>query len=65
MARFHEQQPGHEARGVAAQPSSDDGRSPGAYVTLGFTHVIFHLVPPYDAETLERFVSEVRPALAG
>ena len=29
----------------------------------GFRHIIYHLAPPYDAETLERFVGEVMPAL--
>ncbi len=33
------------------------------YVALGFRHVIYHLVPPYDDETLVRFATEVRPAL--
>jgi hypothetical protein len=30
-------------------------------VDLGFRHVIYHLAPPYDEETLERFAEEVRP----
>jgi alkanesulfonate monooxygenase SsuD/methylene tetrahydromethanopterin reductase-like flavin-dependent oxidoreductase (luciferase family) len=34
-----------------------------AYVDAGFSHFVFHLAPPYDAETLERFVGEVIPAL--
>jgi alkanesulfonate monooxygenase SsuD/methylene tetrahydromethanopterin reductase-like flavin-dependent oxidoreductase (luciferase family) len=34
-----------------------------AYVDLGFRHVIYHLVPPYDDETLERWATEVRPQL--
>ena len=44
----------------------DQSRSPsgaGAYVALGFRHIIYHLVPPYDDETLVRFATEVRPAL--
>jgi alkanesulfonate monooxygenase SsuD/methylene tetrahydromethanopterin reductase-like flavin-dependent oxidoreductase (luciferase family) len=36
-----------------------------AYVALGFRHVIYHLVPPFDDETLVRFETEVRPALQG
>ena len=34
-----------------------------AYVALGFRHVIYHLAQPYDDETLERFATEVKPAL--
>jgi alkanesulfonate monooxygenase SsuD/methylene tetrahydromethanopterin reductase-like flavin-dependent oxidoreductase (luciferase family) len=34
-----------------------------AYVDAGFRHVIYHLAPPFDAETLERFATEVRPAV--
>lgn len=34
------------------------------YVDAGFRHIIFHLAPPYDAETLERFATEVIPALS-
>ena len=33
------------------------------YAALGFTHFIYHSPAPYDEETLERFASEVRPAL--
>jgi alkanesulfonate monooxygenase SsuD/methylene tetrahydromethanopterin reductase-like flavin-dependent oxidoreductase (luciferase family) len=33
------------------------------YVALGFRHVIYHLVAPYDDETLVRFATEVRPNL--
>jgi alkanesulfonate monooxygenase SsuD/methylene tetrahydromethanopterin reductase-like flavin-dependent oxidoreductase (luciferase family) len=33
------------------------------YVDAGFSHILFHLAPPYDAETLERFLGEVIPAL--
>jgi alkanesulfonate monooxygenase SsuD/methylene tetrahydromethanopterin reductase-like flavin-dependent oxidoreductase (luciferase family) len=35
-----------------------------AFLDVGFRHLIYHLPPPYDDETLERFASEVRPALA-
>jgi alkanesulfonate monooxygenase SsuD/methylene tetrahydromethanopterin reductase-like flavin-dependent oxidoreductase (luciferase family) len=34
-----------------------------AFAALGFTHFIYHSPPPHDAETLERFVGEVRPAI--
>jgi alkanesulfonate monooxygenase SsuD/methylene tetrahydromethanopterin reductase-like flavin-dependent oxidoreductase (luciferase family) len=33
------------------------------YVALGFRHILYHLVPPFDDETLERWVTEVRPQL--
>jgi F420-dependent oxidoreductase-like protein len=36
-----------------------------AYVDRGFRHLVFHLPAPHDLETLERFATEVRPALAG
>ncbi|MFN8622468.1 MAG: LLM class flavin-dependent oxidoreductase [Chloroflexota bacterium] len=35
-----------------------------AFYDAGFTHGIFHLGMPYDAETLERFATEVRPAIS-
>lgn len=35
-----------------------------AYRALGFTNVLYHLAPPYDDETLERFVAEVSPQVA-
>ena len=34
-----------------------------AYADGGFRHVIYHLAPPFDAETLERFATEVKPAV--
>jgi alkanesulfonate monooxygenase SsuD/methylene tetrahydromethanopterin reductase-like flavin-dependent oxidoreductase (luciferase family) len=34
------------------------------YVDAGFRHLVPHLAPPYDAETLERFATEVIPALS-
>jgi alkanesulfonate monooxygenase SsuD/methylene tetrahydromethanopterin reductase-like flavin-dependent oxidoreductase (luciferase family) len=33
------------------------------FVELGFTHIFYDLTPPFDMETLERFVGEVKPAL--
>jgi alkanesulfonate monooxygenase SsuD/methylene tetrahydromethanopterin reductase-like flavin-dependent oxidoreductase (luciferase family) len=35
------------------------------YLELGFRHIYVDLPAPFDAETLERFATEVRPALAG
>jgi hypothetical protein len=34
-----------------------------AYAATGFSHFIYHSPAPHDAETLERFVTEVRPAI--
>lgn len=34
-----------------------------AYAELGFGHFIYHSPAPHDAETLERFATEVRPAI--
>jgi alkanesulfonate monooxygenase SsuD/methylene tetrahydromethanopterin reductase-like flavin-dependent oxidoreductase (luciferase family) len=33
------------------------------FVELGFKHIFYDLTPPFDMETLERFVGEVKPAL--
>jgi alkanesulfonate monooxygenase SsuD/methylene tetrahydromethanopterin reductase-like flavin-dependent oxidoreductase (luciferase family) len=33
------------------------------FVELGFRHIFYDLTPPFDMETLERFVGEVRPAV--
>ena len=33
------------------------------YVELGFRHIFFDVAAPYDEETLERFVGEVKPML--
>jgi F420-dependent oxidoreductase-like protein len=35
-----------------------------AYQASGFSNVIFHLAPPFDEETLDRFVEEVKPQVA-
>ncbi len=35
-----------------------------AYQACGFTNVLYHLAPPFDDETLERFVQEVKPQVA-
>jgi F420-dependent oxidoreductase-like protein len=34
-----------------------------AFAEVGFGHFIYHAPAPYDAETLERFVTEVKPAI--
>jgi F420-dependent oxidoreductase-like protein len=35
-----------------------------AYREAGFTNALYHLAAPYDDETLERFVTEVKPQVA-
>jgi alkanesulfonate monooxygenase SsuD/methylene tetrahydromethanopterin reductase-like flavin-dependent oxidoreductase (luciferase family) len=35
-----------------------------AYVELGFRHIIVEFVPPYDMESAERLITEVKPLLA-
>jgi alkanesulfonate monooxygenase SsuD/methylene tetrahydromethanopterin reductase-like flavin-dependent oxidoreductase (luciferase family) len=67
-----------EARRVAAEMGRNNGgsRGPGRlgspqqmaddlrpYVELGFRHLLFDAVPPFDDETLERFIGEVKPML--
>lgn len=34
-----------------------------AYAAVGFRHFIYHSPSPHDEETLERFVTEVRPSI--
>jgi len=64
VARFHEQNP-NMTRAVMTGSGDQITERVRAYVALGFRHVIYHLPAPYDQETLERFVTEVRPNLAG
>jgi alkanesulfonate monooxygenase SsuD/methylene tetrahydromethanopterin reductase-like flavin-dependent oxidoreductase (luciferase family) len=67
-----------EAERVAREIGARNGGYPGpdlvgppetvaerlaAQVELGFKHVVFHVPAPYDRETLERLVGEVRPLL--
>jgi len=35
------------------------------YLELGFRHVILGVFSPYDVETIERFIGEVKPLVAG
>ncbi len=64
IADFHERNPGMQ-RSVTTGSADEIAEHVRAYVTLGFRHVIYHLVPPYDDETLVRFATEVRPILEG
>jgi alkanesulfonate monooxygenase SsuD/methylene tetrahydromethanopterin reductase-like flavin-dependent oxidoreductase (luciferase family) len=62
IARFHEANPGMQ-RSVVTGSVAEVAEHCRAYVARGFRHLIFHLVAPYDDETMERFASEVRPLL--
>ncbi len=62
IASYHERNPGM-VRPVLTGSSAEIAARVRAYVALGFRHIIYHLVPPYDDETLVRFATEVRPAL--
>jgi alkanesulfonate monooxygenase SsuD/methylene tetrahydromethanopterin reductase-like flavin-dependent oxidoreductase (luciferase family) len=63
IASFHARNPGMQRAVVALSGPAMIDHVQG-YVDVGFRHAIFHLATPYDPETLERFVTEVRPALA-
>jgi alkanesulfonate monooxygenase SsuD/methylene tetrahydromethanopterin reductase-like flavin-dependent oxidoreductase (luciferase family) len=64
VAGYHERNLGM-ARPVVTGSSEQIAEWLRGYVALGFRHLIYHLVPPYDDETLVRFATEVRPALEG
>ena len=62
IATFKERNPNMK-REVVALGAAAMAAHVQAYYDAGFSHAIFHLAPPYDAETLERFATEVRPAV--
>jgi alkanesulfonate monooxygenase SsuD/methylene tetrahydromethanopterin reductase-like flavin-dependent oxidoreductase (luciferase family) len=62
VARFHETNPGME-RSVIAGTLEQVTERCNEYVASGFTHLVMHAPAPHDDETLERFATEVRPAL--
>jgi F420-dependent oxidoreductase-like protein len=62
IATFHQRNPGMQ-RAVVALSGAAMTEHVQAFHDAGFTHAIFHLAGPYDAETLERFVTEVRPGV--
>jgi alkanesulfonate monooxygenase SsuD/methylene tetrahydromethanopterin reductase-like flavin-dependent oxidoreductase (luciferase family) len=52
------------AERIPMEGSAEDIRARAqGYVDAGFRHLIYHLAPPYDDETLERFAGEVRAGL--
>ena len=62
LARYQEANPGMD-RPVRMGSAAEIAAQAREYVALGFRHLIVHSVPPHDEETLERFATEVRPAL--
>jgi alkanesulfonate monooxygenase SsuD/methylene tetrahydromethanopterin reductase-like flavin-dependent oxidoreductase (luciferase family) len=62
VAAFHERNPGMQ-RAVVTGSGTQIVEHVQGFVDAGFRHAIFHLPAPCDAETLERFASEVRPAV--
>ena len=62
VAAFHARNPQMQREVVTGSVARMTDHVAG-YIAAGYTHAIYHLVPPYDAETLERFANEVMPAL--
>ena len=53
---------GAYASGVAGTPQ-DLSEQLNAYVEIGYRHIIFQFLAPYDSETMHRLQTEVRPEL--
>jgi alkanesulfonate monooxygenase SsuD/methylene tetrahydromethanopterin reductase-like flavin-dependent oxidoreductase (luciferase family) len=62
VANFYQANPGTD-RTILSGSADEIATVARGYVERGFRHVIYHLAPPYDDETLERFAKEVRPQL--
>jgi alkanesulfonate monooxygenase SsuD/methylene tetrahydromethanopterin reductase-like flavin-dependent oxidoreductase (luciferase family) len=62
LARYQETNHGLD-RPVRMGSADEIAEQARGYVALGFRHLIIHSIPPHDEETLERFATEVRPAL--
>ena len=61
-AVFREHHPGYsEAPRIGTAEQIAESLVP--YVELGFRHIFYDVPAPYDEETLERFVGEVKPML--
>ncbi|MFV2062937.1 MAG: LLM class flavin-dependent oxidoreductase [Chloroflexota bacterium] len=63
VARIKEANPGLE-RNVTTGSAQAITELVGRYADAGFRHVIYHSPAPYDEETLQRFVEEVRPGVS-
>jgi alkanesulfonate monooxygenase SsuD/methylene tetrahydromethanopterin reductase-like flavin-dependent oxidoreductase (luciferase family) len=62
VQRFYAANPGTD-RQILSGSAAEIAERGLAYVAKGFRHLIYHLAEPFDDETLERFATEVRPAL--
>ncbi len=62
LERYQASNPGME-RPVRMGSAAAIAEQAREYVAHGFRHLIVHSIPPHDDETLERFATEVRPAL--
>lgn len=57
-----EQNPGYGGPGLIGPPATI-AEALAPFVELGFHHIFYDAVAPYDEETIERFVAEVKPML--
>ncbi len=62
-AVFRQHHPGYDDEGRLGTPA-EIAAWLAPYVQLGFRHIFFDAPAPFDEETLERFVGEVKPLLA-
>ena len=62
-AAIREHHPGYDEAGRLGS-AAQIAESLVPYVELGFRHIFFDSPAPFDGETLERFVGEVKPILA-
>lgn len=62
-AAFREHHPGYDDPGHLGSPD-EIAEWLAPFVQLGFRHIFFDAPAPFDEETLERFVGEVKPLLA-
>jgi alkanesulfonate monooxygenase SsuD/methylene tetrahydromethanopterin reductase-like flavin-dependent oxidoreductase (luciferase family) len=62
-AALREHHPGYDEAGRLGS-AAQIAESLVPYVELGFRHILFDSPAPFDTETLERFVGEVKPMLA-
>jgi F420-dependent oxidoreductase-like protein len=64
VAGFRERNVGMEREVLSGSADQIAARA-REYVTLGFRHLLFHVPPPFDDETIERWAREVSPQLDG
>ncbi|MFL5726386.1 MAG: LLM class flavin-dependent oxidoreductase [Chloroflexota bacterium] len=61
-ATIRQQHPGYDEAGRLGS-AAEIAESLQPYVELGFRHIFFDAPAPFDEETIERFVAEVKPML--